>query len=97
MARSREESQGSKRMVRFNFKAPEGARDVKLCGSFTNWEKGAIRMKNAKSGEWSATVMLDPGEYQYRFLSDGHWYNDPRADKQMHNVFGSQNSVKRIQ
>jgi hypothetical protein len=85
-----------KKRVKFSFLAPQGTRDVKLCGDFTSWEQGAIVMKSAKSGEWTAMVSVEPGEHQYKFLADGNWYADPKAGKWVNNEFGSQNSVRLI-
>lgn len=84
----------AKKKVSFQFRAPETASSVKLCGNFTNWEQGGIVMKHARSGEWKAQVSLDQGEYEYKYLVDGHWYNDPQAERQLPNVWGSENSIK---
>lgn len=84
-----------KKKVAFNFSAQQSAHNVKLCGSFTNWEEGAIIMnQDSKSGRWKTQVSLEPGEYEYKFWADGVWYNDPRADKLSANVWGSENSVR---
>jgi 1,4-alpha-glucan branching enzyme len=86
----------TKKRVTFKFKGPDGVKtkEVKLCGSFSNWEEGAVFMTKAKSGEWKTIVSLLPGEYEYKFLVDGVWYNDPQADKQAANEWGSENSVR---
>jgi len=86
-----------KKRVTFKFKAPKEAQEVKLCGSFTNWEQGAIVMKKGKTGEWKAQVSLLPGEYEYKFLADGVWYADPAATRQAFNSFGTQNSVRVVE
>ncbi len=83
-----------KKKVSFIFKAPGSAHDVKLCGNFTSWEQGAIVMKNARGGEWKTQIDLEPGEYEYKYWADGVWYNDPSADKQVSNDWGSENSVR---
>jgi hypothetical protein len=83
-----------KKSVTFKFRAPETAHDVKLCGNFTNWELGAIVMSHAKSGEWQAKVSLEPGEYEYKFVANGVWMNDPAADRQKTNEQGITNSVR---
>lgn len=83
-----------KKKVAFNFKAPETAQEVKLCGNFTNWEQGGIVMTHGRGAEWRAQISLEPGEYEYKFMVDGKWYNDPAADCQAPNVWGSENSVK---
>ncbi|MDY6973201.1 MAG: glycogen-binding domain-containing protein [Thermodesulfobacteriota bacterium] len=37
--------------------------------------------------------MLYPERYEYRFLVDGQWYNDPQNDLTCPNCFGTQNNV----
>jgi 1,4-alpha-glucan branching enzyme len=83
-----------KKKVSFRFNAPAQAHEVKLAGNFTGWEEGAIVMKHARSGEWKADVSLEPGEYQYKFIADGAWLNDPAAEQQVGNDRGSENSVR---
>jgi len=83
-----------KKKVTFKLAAPTGVHEVKLCGNFTNWQEGAIVMTHARSGEWKADVSLEPGEYQYKFIADGAWLNDPAAEQQMSNDLGTANSVR---
>lgn len=84
----------ARKRIKFAFQAPANVKEVRLCGDFSGWEDGAIIMKNSKSGEFSKIILLEPGEYQYKFWADGMWYNDPQADKQVGNSLGTQNSVK---
>jgi 1,4-alpha-glucan branching enzyme len=86
----------AKKKVRFSFMAPSNAREVRLCGDFTDWDAHAIHMRGGKSGEWTAIASVEPGEHQYKFWADGTWYTDPRADGQIHNNFGTENSVRYI-
>lgn len=83
-----------KKKVSFKFKPQENVHEVKLAGTFSNWDQGAIVMAQGKRGEWKAQVSLKPGEYEYKFLADGNWYNDPAADKQVPNMSGSENSLR---
>jgi 1,4-alpha-glucan branching enzyme len=80
--------------VTFKFNAPENVQTVKLCGNFTDWEQGAIVMEKSGVGEWWAQVSLETGDYEYKFWVDGIWHNDPAADKQVANVWGSENSLR---
>lgn len=58
--------------VTFFLEGYKNAREVKIAGSFTQWENGAITMK--KSGEgWSVTVNLEAGKHFYKFIADGNW------------------------
>jgi hypothetical protein len=85
-----------KKKVTFKFKATAPVHDVKLCGNFTEWEKGAIVMTRGRGGEWKADVNLEPGNYEYKFCADGAWFTDPKADQQTHNSLGSENSLRQV-
>ena len=82
--------------VPFEFPAPE-ARGVYLAGDFNNWDSGANPMKKDKKGIWKATLSLKPGSYQYRFLVDGNWENDPSCSYCVPNEFGSANCVRIVE
>jgi 1,4-alpha-glucan branching enzyme len=71
------------------------AREVYLVGEFNNWNPRADRMVKTK-GAFRKTLQLPPGEYQYKFIVDGQWHNDPSAAKQIPNEFGTTNSVIRV-
>ncbi len=83
----------AKKKVSFRFKAPEDSKKVSICGEFTNWEKNPLEMKKVGDNEWIAEIELEPGEYEYKVCVDGVWYNDPNANKQVPNYWGSENSV----
>jgi 1,4-alpha-glucan branching enzyme len=82
--------------VPFEFPAPE-AREIFLVGDFNNWDTSANLMKKDKTGIWKATVSLRPGRYEYRFLVDGNWANDPSCCDCVPNEFGSENCVKIVE
>lgn len=67
------------------------AKEVKLCGTFNNWEHNGFPLKK-KQGIWTVILGLKPGKYEYKFLADGVWHTDPKAEK-THNSFGTENSV----
>jgi hypothetical protein len=50
---------------------------VRLAGSFTNWEDGALAMTKSAGG-WFISVNLEPGKHLYKFIADGQWllHND---------------------
>ncbi|MEN3045778.1 MAG: glycogen-binding domain-containing protein [Candidatus Hydrothermales bacterium] len=72
--------------VKFRIKAPD-ARIVLLAGDFTNWEKGALKMEK-KGDFWEIEVDLEPGRYEYKFIVDGNWVNDPENPLKV-GVFGN--------
>lgn len=81
-----------KHKVTFSFAAPQ-ARDVRLVGDFSNWEQNPIPMRRLRSGEWKATVSLETGKYEYRYVVDGKWIDDPNCPSKVPNSFGSQNCL----
>ncbi len=77
----------------FSFFAPD-ASTVLLAGDFTEWDKKPIRMRKLKDGTWKATILLEPGSHEYRFLVDGKWQNDENCRVRKPNSFGEENCVR---
>jgi len=70
------------------------AKKVSLVGDFNQWDPDAKRMvKVPKDGSFRARLALPPGRYEYKFVVDGAWFNDPDAMEQVCNPFGTCNSV----
>ena len=78
--------------VEFAFSQPH-AREVAVAGSFNDWDASRTPMNATPEGTWKATVWLPAGRYEYRFIVDGNWMNDPSARESVQNTFGSTNSV----
>ncbi len=76
----------------FRFYAPQAKR-VSLAGSFNNWDTKALSAKKDSRGSWAVKLNLKPGRYEYKFLVDGSWLNDPRCTACTTNSFGTQNCV----
>jgi 1,4-alpha-glucan branching enzyme len=85
----------TKRKESFEIVEPN-ADAVLLVGDFTEWEHHPIALKRQKDGCWKATVPLDPGPHQYRFLVDGQWRDDATCGQRATNPFGSQNCVRQV-
>ncbi|MCR5751336.1 MAG: glycogen-binding domain-containing protein [Kiritimatiellae bacterium] len=77
--------------VTFTVHAEKG-KSVYVAGDFNNWEPTAKKMA-FKSGVYSATVKLAPGEHQYKFVIDGTWCADPENANAVANDQGTFNSV----
>jgi len=86
--------QPKRRRIVFSFSAPE-AQNVALVGNFNNWDYTKT-MKKDKEGLWTSRVDLEPGKYEYLFLVDGEWQDDPKCQTRQSNSFGSQNCVLEI-
>ena len=69
------------------------AKEVKVAGSFNDWKPNRTQMKKTDEGEWAAGLMLRSGKYEYRFVVDGHWIEDPCADQRVANPYGGFNSI----
>lgn len=79
--------------VKFRIQFP-GARSVQVAGDFNDWnpKKGAM-LDVEGQGIWSKELRLKPGIYQYRFVVDGHWQEDPHNPQKVETPFGVMNSV----
>jgi 1,4-alpha-glucan branching enzyme len=82
-----------KKRIEFSLLAPD-AQTVALVADFTAWEQNAANLKKQKNGRWKTTVHLEPGTYQYRYLVDGRWQDDPECVQRVVNPFGGENCVK---
>ncbi len=80
------------RSCRFQLHAP-GAMQVSVAGTFNNWSPSATPLAKGTDGEWRVEKQLESGDYEYRFVVDGVWQDDPNAQMAVPNPFGSQNSV----
>lgn len=89
----------TKATCKVTFKLPKGVaqQGVKLLGDFNAWDANAseAEMKQLKTGEFKAELNLAIGQsYAFRYLVDGtEWQNEPEADTQIVNEYGSENSV----
>jgi 1,4-alpha-glucan branching enzyme len=82
--------------IQFVFPAPE-AQKVSLGGTFNNWDDLANPMKKDKKGIWKLTLDLKPGRYEYRYIVDDKWENDPSSAGCVPNDFGSTNCVRIVE
>lgn len=81
--------------VQFSLKGHTLADHVILTGSFNNWDEEAIHMKPTGEG-WVIHLTLTPGVYEYKFIVDGKWMEDPRNTEARLNQYSTLNSVLRV-
>ena len=96
MKKTDPEKKATRRRVIFSLEAPT-ANEVSVGGDFNNWNAIANPMKKDKNGVWKKTLMLLPARYEYKFLVDGQWQNDPNNDSTCPNCFGTQNNMIEVQ
>ena len=86
----------AKKRVTFRLKTEPGS-EVYIAGDFNNWDPSARQLKDKfDDGNFSATMLLNPGEYQYKFVINGHWSIDPDCEEWVPNNMGTLNSLIRI-
>ena len=78
--------------VNFSTVAPD-AEEVLLVGDFNGWEDNPYLLKKDKRGMWKASINLEPGRYEYRFLVDGEWRNGSNCNAFVTNPYGGENCV----
>ncbi|MBD3299384.1 MAG: glycoside hydrolase [candidate division Zixibacteria bacterium] len=78
------------RSVMFTLDAPLGS-TVSISGSFNDWTPQA--MTKGGDGVWRITVQLAPGTYEYRFLVDEEWRDDPNNARKNLNALGGYDSI----
>jgi 1,4-alpha-glucan branching enzyme len=80
------------RRVQFEYRNDE-ASSVFIVGDFNAWNRKKHEMVRSNGGTYLKTLMLPHGSYQYKFLVDGKWKNDPLNKATSVNCFRQLNNV----
>ena len=91
MAAKKSEPKSKRRKITFSLTSPD-AKEVILMGDFNQWNAKVHPMKKNKAGVWEKATLLFPGTYEYRFIVDGQWENDPNNAQTRTNQFGTKNN-----
>lgn len=72
----------SKPVCKVTFTVPAAeANEVKVVGSFNNWDTNETSLKKLKNGSFKGTLNLDKDQsYEFRYVVDGTYINDEQAD-----------------
>jgi 1,4-alpha-glucan branching enzyme len=81
-----------RRKVTFSLENAD-ANEVFLIGDFNEWNPKTHPMKSNENGTWVRNVIIPPGKYEYKFLVDGQWKEDPQNDQLYPNCFGTYNNI----
>ena len=92
MAKIESKKKIKRRKIMFSFESSD-AKEVILMGDFNNWNPKKHPMKKDNNGKWTKAVILPPGQYEYKFLVDGQWKEDPQNNRIRPNRFGTHNNV----
>jgi 1,4-alpha-glucan branching enzyme len=85
-------SKTPKKRANFQFVAP-GARQVCIAGTFNDWDPVARPLRRGKDDVFRTWMNLPTGTYEYRFVVDNEWHEDPAADAHKPTPYGGHNSV----
>jgi 1,4-alpha-glucan branching enzyme len=91
MSGIKSEQKSKRRKVTFSLTSSD-AKEVILMGDFNQWNPKVHPMKKNKNGVWEKMTLLFPGTYEYRFMVDGQWENDPNNNQTRTNRFGTKNN-----
>jgi hypothetical protein len=81
--------------VVFNHRVEGTGHQIYLAGNFNDWKPDNpqfLLKDDDKDGTWSITVKLAPGTYQYKYVVNGKWTQDPYGPDSAPDGFGGQNS-----
>jgi hypothetical protein len=72
------------------------AKNVTVAGTFNAWHPESTPLRRVQQDEWVTELYLEAGVYEYRFLVDGQWVDDPDTQRYVSNGFGGRNSLLEI-
>jgi 1,4-alpha-glucan branching enzyme len=82
--------------VQFKLAAQPGS-EVSVAGTFNNWNPAANPLVQYPEGGVFKTAMQIPkGTYEYVFVVNGVWAEDPGCAERSPTMFGSMNSVLHV-
>jgi 1,4-alpha-glucan branching enzyme len=92
MVRIKTRQEIKRRKVTFSLENAD-ANEVFLIGDFNKWNPKSHPMKSDEKGAWVRNVIIPPGEYEYKFIVDGQWKEDPQNEQLSLNCFGTYNNI----
>jgi len=95
MKKAKQNPKPKRRRVNFAL-TDQGAHNVNLVGDFNEWNQKSHPMKKDAVGTWKKTTLLEPGLYEYKFLVDGEWKEDPLNPNRCRNRFGTFNCIVQV-
>jgi len=82
--------------VLFSYYSPS-AKEVFLAGDFNGWKKRATPLIKGKDDVWRVILGLRSSRsYEYKYVVDGNWLNDPNNPELNPDVAGGANSIMYI-
>jgi predicted esterase len=77
----------------FSYYSP-GAKEIFLAGDFNGWKRRETSLIKGRDNVWRIVLELKPNRsYDYKYIVDGNWVNDPNNKDLNPDVAGGANSV----
>lgn len=96
MAQKNVSTKPKTKRVTFKAQAAPGSK-VFIAGDFNEWNATAREMTDPKgNGNFSVTLNLAPGTYEYKLVINGAWCVDPECKDWVQNNLGTLNSVRKV-
>jgi 1,4-alpha-glucan branching enzyme len=73
------------------------AGEVYVAGQFNDWSPTDYRLTKGEDGIWRVTLELKPGKYEYKFIADGQWLEDPKNPDKVPDPYGGNNSLLTVE
>jgi len=81
--------------VLFSYSDPN-ADVVFLAGDFNGWNENDIQLEKDSTGLFTVKLRLKDGRYEYKFIVDGVWKEDPDNPNKVPDPYGGYNSVVEV-
>jgi len=86
-------AQATEKAILFEVEAPQHSR-VFIAGTFNDWNPSTHPLQyHPEDNVFRATLLLEPGIYEYKFVIDGVWHTDDKCPHQVMSDKGFTNSV----
>ena len=79
-------------IARFFLPGYKDVRQIFISGTFNDWSTSQTPVKKIDGG-WTVSLPIKPGKYQYKYIIDGRWTQDPGNKLKADDLNGGYNSV----
>lgn len=73
------------------------ASEVYIAGDFNGWDSESDRLEEVGDDVFRISLSLQPGTYEYKFVVDGDWKEDPGNPDTVPDPYGGVNSVLTVE
>ena len=89
-------ARGDRENVQFELSVEPGSR-VFVAGTFNNWSQTATPLEYCPDrGHFKVSLHIPKGTYEYLFVVNGAWFNDPKCGECVPNSLGTSNNVLHV-